>query len=406
MATKILMPKLSDTMTEGVILKWVKKEGEKVKQGEILVEIESDKADMELEAYDSGILRKIMIAAGGSAAIGAPIAIIADAEEDISALLTEIPASPGNAPKQELTDETPKSSGPTPLSPASETTGVRIKASPVAKRLAAESKIELRTLIGSGPQGRIIKRDIQPLLSNKKQVSMKPAAPIISGGYQDVELSLIRKTIAKRMQESKQIVPHFYVTVEIDMEPAMAFRDQLNAAAGSKMSFTDILVKASAVALMKHPNINATYRGNSMRQFGEAHIAVAVALEDGLVTPVLRNCEQKTILQLNAELRDLAERARNRRLKPEEYQGATFTISNLGMFGVKDFAAIVNPPEGAILAVGAIIEKPVVKKGAIVIGHTMSVTLSSDHRIIDGSVAARFLEDVKLLVENPAALLL
>ena len=208
------------------------------------------------------------------------------------------------------------------------------------------------------------------------------------------------------MQESKQTVPHFYVTVEIDMELAMSFREQLNNATDSKVSVTDILIKAVSSTLMQHPIINATYLGNSMRQFGEAHIAVAVALDEGLVTPVLRNCEQKTILQINAELHDLAERARNRKLKPEEYQGATFTISNLGMFGVEDFVAIVNPPEGAILAVGSIVEKPVVKKEQIVIGHTMKVTLSSDHRIIDGAVAARFLKDLKILLENPVALIL
>jgi pyruvate dehydrogenase E2 component (dihydrolipoamide acetyltransferase) len=208
------------------------------------------------------------------------------------------------------------------------------------------------------------------------------------------------------MQESKQTVPHFYVTVEIDMEPAISFREQLNSVTNSKISFTDILVKATASALMQHPHINATYMGNTIRQYGEAHIAVAVALDDGLVTPVLRNCEQKSILQLNTELHDLAERARNRKLKPEEYQGATFTISNLGMFGVEDFVAIVNPPEGAILAVGSIIEKPVVKNGQIVVGHTMKVTLSSDHRIIDGAVAARFLQDLKILIERPLALVL
>jgi pyruvate dehydrogenase E2 component (dihydrolipoamide acetyltransferase) len=208
------------------------------------------------------------------------------------------------------------------------------------------------------------------------------------------------------MQESKQTVPHFYVTVEIDMEPAMSFREQLIAATETKISFTDILIKAVAGTLMQHPNINAAYMGNTMRQFGEAHIAVAVALDEGLVTPVLRNCEQKTILQINSELVDLAERARSRRLKPEEYQGATFTISNLGMFGVEDFVAIVNPPEGAILAVGSIVEKPVVKNGQIVIGHTMKVTLSSDHRIIDGAVAARFLQDLKILIERPISLVL
>jgi len=406
MATKILMPKLSDTMTEGVILKWLKKEGEKVKQGETLVEIESDKADMELEAYDSGILRKIIIPEGGKADIGAPIAIIAEANEDISAFMTDAPSAAQQIPKRETAKEVSKSMPLSSQPAASIATDGHMKASPLAKRLAAENKIELRTISGSGPQGRIIKRDVEPHLSGKKPLQFKPAAPIVRGGYRDVELSLIRKTIAKRMQESKQTVPHFYVTVEIDMEPAIAFREQLNTVTDSKISFTDILVKTAALILMNHPHINATYMGNTMRQFGEAHVAVAVALDDGLVTPVLRNCEQKTIPQLNAELQDLVERARNRKLKPEEYQGATFTVSNLGMFGVEDFAAIVNPPEGAILAVGSIVEKPVVQKGQIVIGRTMKVTLSSDHRIIDGALAARFLQDFKKLLENPAALML
>jgi pyruvate dehydrogenase E2 component (dihydrolipoamide acetyltransferase) len=405
MATKILMPKLSDTMTEGVILKWLKKEGDKVKQGETLVEIESDKADMELEAYDSGILRKIIVPEGGKAEIGAPIAIIAEANEDISALLTDIPPVVQQIPKTETAMESSKSLPPS--SPASSIVADgRVIASPLAKRLAAENKIELRTISGSGPQGRIIKRDVEPLISGKKTLQFKPAAPIIRGGHRDVELSLIRKTIAKRMQESKQTVPHFYVTVEIDMEPAIAFREQFNTATDSKISFTDILVKAAAMTLMNHPSVNASYMGNTMLQFGEAHVAVAVALDDGLVTPVLRNCEQKTIPQLNTELHDLVERARNRKLKPEEYQGATFTISNLGMFGVEDFVAIINPPEGAILAVGSIVEKPVVQKGQIMIGRTMKVTLSSDHRIIDGAIAARFLQDFKKLMENPAAIML
>jgi pyruvate dehydrogenase E2 component (dihydrolipoamide acetyltransferase) len=405
MATKILMPKLSDTMTEGVILKWLKKEGEKIKQGETLVEIESDKADMELEAYDSGILRKIMVPEGSKAGIGAPIAIIAEIDEDIAALLTDTPHdSPITGAEKEK--ETIKVASSSASSALAAITDERVKASPLAKRLAIENKIELKALSGSGPQGRIIKRDIEPLLKNAKPSPLKPHAPILQGGHRDVELSLIRKTIAKRMQESKQTIPHFYVTIEIDMEPARAFRDQLNTATNSKISFTDILVKTAAITLMGHPNVNATFLGNSMRQFGEAHIAVAVALDEGLVTPVLRNCEQKTIPQIHDELQDLVTRARSRKLKPEEYQGATFTISNLGMFGVEDFVAIVNPPEGAILAVGAIIEKPVVRKGQVVVGHTMKVTLSSDHRIIDGAVAARFLEEFKRFIENPVTLML
>jgi pyruvate dehydrogenase E2 component (dihydrolipoamide acetyltransferase) len=394
-------------MTEGLILKWLKKEGDKVKQGETLVEIESDKADMELEAFDSGLLRKIIVPEGGKAGIGAPIGIIAGANEDITELLSDTPVNP----QKTTALETAKGETQTSLQTSQVSTPVnnadgRIIASPLAKRLAKENKIELRSVTGSGPQGRIIKRDIEPLASGKKPISTKVIASIIPGGHRDIELSLIRKTIAKRMQESKQTVPHFYVTVEIDMEPAMSFREQLNTAADSKISFTDILVKASAATLMQHPNINATYLGNTMRQFGEAHVAVAVALDEGLVTPVIRNCEQKSVLQINAELQDLAGRARSRKLKPEEYQGGTFTISNLGMYGVEEFAAIINPPEGAILSVGSILEKPVVKNGQIVIGHTMKVTLASDHRIIDGTVAARFLQDLKILMENPVALML
>jgi pyruvate dehydrogenase E2 component (dihydrolipoamide acetyltransferase) len=409
MATKILMPKLSDTMTEGVILKWLKKEGEKVKQGETLVEIESDKADMELEAYDSGVLRKIIIPEGSSAAIGAPIAIIADANEDIAEYLKDVTST-----KTEILNKD-KSSGKAVAEEsgteysASSTSGTisgRLKASPLAKRLAVENRLELQSVSGTGPQGRITKHDIEALLSRKESIPLKSGIPVIPGGYRDIELSPIRKTIAKRMQESKQTIPHFYVTVVIDMEAAIAFREQLNATSGSKTSFTDILVKATAAALMKHAHINAAYQGDAMRQYGEAHVAVAVALDDGLVTPVLRNCEQKSIPQIGAELRDLAERARNRKLKPDEYRGGTFTISNLGMFGVEEFAAIVNPPEEAILAVGSILEKPVVKKGKIIIGQTMKVTLSSDHRIIDGVLAARFLQDLKMLMENPVALLL
>ncbi|MEX0602594.1 MAG: dihydrolipoamide acetyltransferase family protein, partial [Bacteroidota bacterium] len=281
----------------------------------------------------------------------------------------------------------------------------RVKASPLARRIASENKIDLKEVEGSGPQGRVIKRDLESVLSSGP-TPRRTATPGASGTPQVVALSPIRKTIAKRMAESKVTAPHFYVTVEIAMEPAMTFRDQLNKAAEAKISFTDIVIKAAAATLMRHPQVNATYQGDSMKQYSYAHIGVAVALEDGLVTPVLRDCERKGVGTINAELRDLAERARNRKLKPDEYSGATFTISNLGMFGVEDFVAIINPPEGAILAVGAIIEKPVVRGGAVVVGHTMKVTLSSDHRIIDGAVAARFLQDFKNVLEHPASLAL
>jgi len=401
MAAKILMPKLSDTMTEGIILKWLKKEGDPVKQGEILVEIESDKADMELESYDSGILRKILIPEGGKTLIGECIAIIGEADEDIASLLVPETAVPSQhqtdsaEPRMETPASAPRNTAASP--------DARIKVSPLARKIAGEKNIDLHNLTGSGPEGRIIKRDLEGARVSSSFQSNAHAGLPPSGEYKDVELSLIRKTIAKRMQESKQQVPHFYVTVETDMESAISLRSQYIETTGTKISFTDILVKASSLALLKNPGINASYMGSAVRQFAETHIAVAVALDEGLVTPVLRNCERKTVGQLNEELRDLAERAHIRKLKPEEYQGATFTISNLGMFGVEDFAAIVNPPEGSILAVGAILEKPVVKNGSIVIGHIMKLTLSSDHRIIDGAVAARFLVYLKNLLENPLA---
>jgi pyruvate dehydrogenase E2 component (dihydrolipoamide acetyltransferase) len=406
MATKVLMPKLSDTMEEGTILKWLRKEGENVKQGETIVEIASDKADMELEAYDSGVLRKIVVPEGGKAPIGAVIAVVGEQNEDIQQLLAEISAvskSPASPPMKKEAGTGPVAAAPSP--PVSTPSDGRTKASPLAKRLAKEHSINIATVAGSGPQGRIVKRDIEGALSGKFSVSRAPAA-VVPGTADDVALSPIRKTIAKRMTESKLTAPHFYVTIDIDMEPAIAFREQINSATDIKLSFTVIMIKASAAALMNHPQVNGSFLGEKMRQYHFAHIGVAVAMDDGLVTPVIKNCERKRIDQINRELRDLVERARNRKLKPEEYQGSTFTISNLGMFGVEDFIAIINPPEGAILAVGSIVERPVVRNGVIVIGHTMKATLSCDHRIIDGAVAARFLQDLKKFMENPAALTL
>jgi pyruvate dehydrogenase E2 component (dihydrolipoamide acetyltransferase) len=404
MATKITMPKLSDTMEEGVILKWLRKEGDKIKQGEIIAEIESDKADMELEAYDSGVLRKIVVPEGGKAPIGGLIAVIGEADEDIASLLSGTAPAPATKKPETQASVSP---GPLASSPAtSQPTDGKTKASPLARRLAGENKIDLSRVSGSGPQGRVIRRDLENMIAGKGQGTTTASRPIIPGTSEDVELSPIRKTIAKRMAESKTTAPHFYETIEVDMDPAITFRDQINTVTELKLSFTDIVIKATATALMKHPHVNATYLGDKMRQYHFAHIGIAVALEEGLVTPILRNCEQKRLEQIDAELRDLADRARSRKLKPEEYTGATFTISNLGMFGVEQFAAIVNPPEGAILAVGTIVEKPVVKNGQIVIGHTMKMTLSSDHRIIDGAVAARFLQDLKKIMENPASLVL
>ena len=406
MATLIKMPKLSDTMEEGVILKWLRKEGEKIKQGDILVEIQSDKADMELEAYDTGVVRKIFVPEGGKAPIGGLIAVIGGSDEDISALLSNTPASPAKKAADGSQQAAPTVTPATQPTLAAQPSDSKGKASPLARRLASENNIDLSRIPGTGPQGRVIKRDLEGALSGRPTATTLAAKPIIPGTSEDVELSLIRKTIAKRMTESKATAPHFYVTVEVDMDPAMTFRNQINNVKEIKLSFTDIVIKAASEALMKNPQVNATFLGDKMRQYHYTHIGVAVAMEEGLVTPIIRNCEQKRLEQINAELRDLAERARTRKLKPDEYVGATFTISNLGMFGIDEFAAIVNPPEGAILAVGVIVEKPVVMNGQIVIGHTMKLTLSSDHRIIDGAVAARFMQDLKKILENPASLIL
>jgi pyruvate dehydrogenase E2 component (dihydrolipoamide acetyltransferase) len=406
MATLIKMPKLSDTMEEGVILKWLRKEGENIKQGDILVEIQSDKADMELEAYDTGVVRKIFVPEGGKAPIGGLIAVIGRPDEDISAALSGASA----VPSTKITDHSRQAAVAfTPSTQTMATTqsfGGRKKASPLARRLANEFRIDLSGVSGTGPQGRVVKRDLEGLLSDKRASAPPVTRPNVPGTSVDIELSPIRKTIAKRMTESKTTAPHFYVTFEIDMDPAMTFRDQFNNVKGTRVSFTDIVIKATSEALTKHPHVNATYLGDKMRQYHSIHIGVAVAMEDGLVTPIVRYCEKKSLEQINVELRDLVERARTRKLKPDEYLGATFTISNLGMFGVDEFAAIVNPPEGAILAVGTIVEKPVVKNRQIVIGHTMKLTLSSDHRIIDGVVAARFMQDLKKILEDPASLTL
>jgi pyruvate dehydrogenase E2 component (dihydrolipoamide acetyltransferase) len=406
MATLIKMPKLSDTMEEGVILKWLRKEGDAVKQGDILVEIQSDKADMELEAYDSGVVRKIFVPEGGKAPIGGLIAIIGGANEDISAVTSGAPAAAAAKKPEAARHTAPTAIASTQAVTASQPSDGKGKASPLARRLAKEYQIDLAGVAGSGPQGRVIKRDLEGLLTGKTASPAPATRPVIPGTAEDVDLSPIRKTIAKRMTESKTTAPHFYVTVEVDMDPAVTFRDQINTVKQIKLSFTDIVIKAASEALMKHPQVNATFLGDKMRQYHFTHIGVAVAMEEGLVTPIIRNCEQKRLDQINTELRDLVERARTRKLKPDEYLGATFTISNLGMFGVEEFAAIVNPPEGAILAVGGIMEKPVVKNSQIVIGHTMKLTLSSDHRIIDGAIAARFMQELKKILENPASLVL
>ena len=403
MATKIAMPKLSDTMEEGIILKWLKKEGESVKQGEIIAEVQTDKADMELEAYDTGVLRKIFVPEGKGAAVGKPIAIIGSASEDISSLLVDTAApssehgTPASAPPASKQVEQTQPSATT--SPASGGDGDgRVKVSPLAKAIAAQNKIDLLSISGSGPMGRIVKKDLElPLSKSAGHVSR----PYVAGTSQEIPLSLMRKTIAKRLVESKTTAPHFYLTYEVDMKRAIDLRASLNSSGDVKVSFNDIIVRACAFALRNHPKVNSSFAGDKIIQHGAINVGVAVAIDDGLITPVIRNTDMKSLFEIASESKELAAKARDKKLKPDEFSGGTFTVSNLGMLGVEEFAAIINPPEAAILAVGAITEKPVVENGQIVAGHRLKLTLSCDHRVVDGAVGAEFMQEVKSILENP-----
>jgi pyruvate dehydrogenase E2 component (dihydrolipoamide acetyltransferase) len=431
MATKIQMPKLSDTMEEGKILKWLKKEGDQVEQGEVIAEVESDKADMELEAFDSGTLLKIMVPEGKGAAVGKVIAIIGDEGDDVDELMKENgeekPAKKeekkeekeeekGEEKKEERKHEEdeeerePEKKAEKPEEPERKPS-VRedgaVKASPLARKMADEHGIELKSLQGTGPDGRIVKRDIEKAIESGVGRKEQPAVSYGEPVAETIELTGMRKAIARRMGESKSTVPHFYLTVEVDMSNIIETRQRINDMQNeTKVSFTDIIIKLAAHALLKHPRVNSYWAGDSIRRRGEIHIGLAVALEDGLITPVVRNCNRKGIIQISKEVKDYAERARSKKLKPEEYENGCLTISNLGMYDIQEFSAIINPPESAILATGAIMEKPVVRNGQIVIGKTMAVTMSCDHRVVDGAVGAEFLRDFKRMLEDPILALL
>jgi pyruvate dehydrogenase E2 component (dihydrolipoyllysine-residue acetyltransferase) len=452
MITKVVLAKLSPTMEEGTIVKWSKKEGDAVKVGDVLAEIETDKANMEMEALGAGVLRKVLVPAGGKAPVGSLIGVIANPDEDISALVASAgssapkaaapapaPAQPAPQPSAPATQAAPPPAEPQATQPArapqaappapsaprpvpapsappqGERDGGRVKASPLARSMAAQQNIPLSSVPGSGPGGRIIKRDIeawsaggsaQPAAPGPAAGSASaaaPAAPSITPG-QEIPLSNMRKTIARRLSESMFTAPHFYVTVEIDMDAAVALREQLVQGENVKVSFNDLVVKACAKALTRFPLVNASWAGDKIVTHGEVHVGVAVAIPDGLITPVVRNADRKAVTQISREVKDLAARAKEKRLKPEEFMGSTFTVSNLGMLDVVEFTAIINPPESAILAVGAVRKQPVVVDDAIRVGHRMRVTLSSDHRVVDGALAAQFLADVRRLLENPVSL--
>ncbi|MGB3527630.1 MAG: dihydrolipoamide acetyltransferase family protein [Flavobacteriales bacterium] len=440
MAEVINMPHLSDTMTEGVVAAWHKKVGDTVKSGEILADIETDKATMEFESYYDGVLLHIGVPAGKAAPVDSLLAIIGEKGEDISALLKEAEAGAdskeekeGKSEKKEVKEEPKKeevearssekasdkeASGtgssatappkPTPAFAPARTASAqaapengRVKASPLARRMAEERGIDIKHVRGTGDDGRIVKDDIEGYLSS----GMAPMA-VQEERYTEVPLSQMRKTIAKRLAESKYSAPHFYLTVAVDMSNAIDAREAINKAVDpDRISYNDLVLKAAAMALRQHPKVNSSWLGDRIRYNEHIHIGVAVAVDEGLLVPVVRFADTKPLRTIGAEVREFAKRARAKKLQPEDWEGNTFTISNLGMFGIEEFTAIINPPDACILAVGAIVDTPVVKNGAIVPGHIMKLTLSCDHRVVDGATGSAFLQTLKASLEAPVLML-
>ena len=414
MAEIVTMLALSPTMEEGQLVRWAKAEGDEVEEGEIIAEVETDKAAMEMESFFDGVVLKILVEAGNPVKVGAPIAIIGEAGEDISEVLSETAgggAAPAPAPEASAAAPSATPATATPAAATASTSG-RVLASPVAKNMAREHGLDLSAIRGSGPNGRVIKRDVEAAMASgttSRTQSAAVAAPASAGGTV-VPLTQMRKTIAARMTSSWTSAPHFALTTEIDMGPAMALRKQINtdlaaADAGIKLSVNDFILKSCALALRQVPDMNVAWGGDHVIRHDEVHIGVAVAIDGGLITPVVRNADQKSLGTISQEVRDMAGRARVKKLMPHEYTGSTFSLSNLGMFGVTSFQAVLNPPEAGILAAGAVVKKPVVEGDKIVPGLRMEVTLSCDHRSSDGAVGARFLQAVKLLLEHPSALL-
>lgn len=489
MATQVVMPKLSPTMEEGQLARWLKNEGDKVSVGEPLAEIDTDKATMEAQALTTGVLRKILVQAGATVPLGQVIAIIGEADEDISALVSEAESGEAAAANKKSIEENVQAgqdgaqkelagvvvegartqatiageplkgdtggahatgdAQPSPDKPSAQEAppaaadhaagngqraGGRIIVSPIAARMAAEANINIKTLKGSGPGGRIIKRDIEAAINAAQQspqadspqaltqtgqaqppalearAPQPPAQqPAVEGAspYRDEPVSTMRSTIARRLTSSIGPVPHFFLTTEIEMDRTAELRATLNQLdQQNKISINDIIIKVAATALVQHPQVNASFQDKTVRYYERADIGVAVAIDEGLITPIVRGAERKSIGQISREVRELAERARARKLQPDEYMGATFSISNLGMFGIEEFTAIINPPEAAILAVGAMSQKPVVREGELAVRQMMRVTMSCDHRIVDGATGAKFMQTFKKMLENPLLLML
>ena len=412
MAEIVRMPKMSDTMIEGVVSKWHKNIGDKIKSGDLIAEIETDKATMEFESYQEGTLLYIGVQEGKAAPVDSILAILGTEGEDFSKLLEAEKSKPlAVSSKQEIKTEVPAApttsnlKPQTILNPQPSTINHQpsnLKASPLAKKLAQEKGIDLSRVQGTGESGRIVKRDIDWY---KSMPLATTAAFVAEESYEEVAVSQMRKTIAKRLAESKFSAPHFYLTMEIGMDAAIAARESINAVNATKISFNDIIIKAAAAALRQHPKVNASWLGDVIRYNHHIHIGVAVAVEDGLLVPVIRFVDGKTLSQIATEAKVFSQKAKDKKLQPKDWQGNTFTISNLGMLGIEEFTAIINSPDACILAVGAIKEIPVVKNGQIISGNVMKVTLSCDHRVVDGATGAKFLQTLKFLLENPVILI-
>ncbi len=427
MAKIIGLPKLSPTMEEGTLVSWTKKEGDEVDVDDLLAEVETDKATMEFRSFDRGVLLKILVEEGETLEPDVPVAIIGKADEDISDLLAQVESGAGKAPEpapksgtesqpeaepepvksEQAPAEAPEPApAPSESASASASSGGRVLSSPLVRKLARERDIDLRTVNGSGPHGRIIKRDIESYTA--------PSAPSVGATAERrspriVNASSMRRTIARRLTESKQTVPHYYLTIDVDIAPLSEARKAMNAALeaeGRKVSLNDLIIKAAAVALRRVPEVNASWMDKEIHYHQVVDVSVAVAIDDGLMTPVVRDADRKGVAEIAEEVRDLAARARDKKLQPEDMTNGTFSISNLGMFGIEEFSAVINPPEAAILAVGTLREEPVVVDGAIVPGRRMRFTMSCDHRVIDGATGAKFMAAFKTIIESPLTMLL
>lgn len=411
MAEIITMPRLSDTMTDGTVAVWHKKVGDQVSEGDLLAEIETDKATMEFESFQEGVLLHIGVEEGKMAPVDSILAVLGEQGEDIADLLkngvaeqTAEVAEKSEEAAQNIQGDTDKAETAS-MVVEQPTEDVRLKASPLAKKMASEKGIDLRTVSGSGDGGRIVKKDIESFVP-AAAMQRSPIA-LVSGEerFEEVPVSQMRKTIAKRLSESKFTAPHFYLTIDVDMDRAQEQREALKQE-GVKVSFNDLVIKASAMALKNHPQVNSSWMGDSIRMNHHVHMGVAVAVEDGLLVPVVRHADMKGLQAISAEVRDMAGKARDKKLQPSDWEGNTFTISNLGMFGIEEFTAIVNPPDACILAVGTIREEAVVKNGAVAVGRRMKMTLSCDHRVVDGATGSAFLKELKENLELPIRMLL